>query len=81
MWKEAFEKAKKIVESDCEAYSGKPDAVDSDSEISCSDSEDDLKSKVPVKEIDSTKLAKDTEVKSTDEVTKNLEKLKVKEQE
>ncbi|XP_058790410.1 ran-specific GTPase-activating protein-like [Phymastichus coffea] len=90
LWKETFEKAKKIVESDCEAYSGKPDTNDSDSETSYSDSEDELKSKVQAKEVsstssttDTTKLSKDktSDTKSTDEVTTNLEKLKVKEQE
>lgn len=94
LWKDAFEKAKKIVESECKAYSGKPDSDDSESEISCSDSENETSIKIQDEEASpasSTVEGKthskeqksiDSEVtKSTEDVTTNLENLSVKEQE
>ncbi|XP_001604197.1 ran-specific GTPase-activating protein isoform X2 [Nasonia vitripennis] len=94
LWKEAFEKAKKIVESECEAYIGKPDS-DQESEASCSDSEEEADSKTQDKEkasptssnIDDKKHSKEEKstssevTKATEDMTKDLTNLKVTEQE
>lgn len=100
LWKETFEKAKKIVGSECEIYSGKSNPEDyktdsesdSCSEVSYEESDDDeAKDVKSIKESDSnqetskeelkskeTNEDDKTTVKSTDDVTTELEKLTVK---
>lgn len=91
LWKDMFEKAKKIVETECEAYSGKPESDETDSEVSSSDSEEDSKkqdkdgsssSKKEDKKHskDQKKDNSEANTKGADDVTADLEKLKVKEQ-
>ncbi|XP_015123063.1 ran-specific GTPase-activating protein [Diachasma alloeum] len=94
LWKEAFEKAKKIVGTECSIYSGKknPDEQDdssSDSYVTYSDDSDeesevkkspDLE-KSPNDEETAEKPKENTEDKATDEVTEVLEKLEVKDEE
>ncbi|XP_011499703.1 PREDICTED: ran-specific GTPase-activating protein-like [Ceratosolen solmsi marchali] len=85
LWKETFDKAKKIVESECEAYSGKPDIDESETEISCSDSEEESKIIKQDTEITSTSSKIEdkqdkVELTKTSDVTTDLENLKVQEQ-
>ncbi|XP_014213560.1 ran-specific GTPase-activating protein [Copidosoma floridanum] len=86
LWKEAFDKAKRIVETECEAYSGKPDSED-ESDSDCSEDEE---AKVDNKDKETAAEDKHSEEqskeiveveKATNEVTTDLEKLKVKEEE
>lgn len=85
MWKETFEKAKKIVGTECSIYSGKSnpdDESDSESYESWSEASDDDKS---VKENETSDKVIDENSKSkndaeADQVTEVLEKLKVKEE-
>ncbi|XP_043482197.1 ran-specific GTPase-activating protein-like [Leptopilina heterotoma] len=98
LWKETFEKAKKIVGSECEIYSGKsnPDDYKSDDDDSDSDScsevsyeesdNDEGKEKLTITEINDTSKevtkeetkSKEDDVKKTEEVTTELDKLTVK---
>lgn len=100
LWKETFEKAKKIVGSECEIYSGKsnPDDYKSDDDDSDSDScsevsyeesdNDEGKEKLTITEINDTTSkeeltkeetkSKEDDVKKTEEVTTELDKLTVK---
>lgn len=80
VWKEAFEKAKKIVGSECEIYAGKSNPeqkrVESDSEsssdVSYSESTDNEEpTKSPVKQTDENDVA--SQQKETDKVTKSVE--------
>lgn len=70
-WKEAFDKAKKFVEEECEIYCGKPPQDDSDEEAS----------ELSEEEEEETGDAKKSDQKKTDEesedVTKKMEKLDV----
>ncbi|XP_011297689.1 ran-specific GTPase-activating protein-like [Fopius arisanus] len=90
LWKEAFEKAKKIVGTECSIYSGKknPDEEDSDSDSYVtysddSDEESDVKKsptqKTTAEEAD--EKPKDNTDDKAHEVTQKLEKLDVKEEE
>ncbi|XP_063980103.1 ran-specific GTPase-activating protein-like isoform X2 [Diachasmimorpha longicaudata] len=94
LWKEAFEKAKKIVGTECSIYSGKKnsdeqDDSSSDSYISYSDDSDEEsevkksadKKQSPEDEETTEKPKENTEDKATDEVTEVLEKLEVKDEE
>lgn len=78
MWKEAFEKAKKIVGSECEIYAGKSNSeqkrVDSDSESSSdvsysesTDNEDQTKSFKRTEDCDAISQQKDIKKETTEE--------------
>lgn len=76
LWKEAFDKAKKIVETECEAYSGKPTSDESETESSSSDDEDEPK--LTITDVTDEKVEADLETaKVTDDVTADLAKLQV----
>ncbi|KAF7996400.1 hypothetical protein HCN44_002032 [Aphidius gifuensis] len=84
LWKETFEKAKKIVGTECSIYSGKSnpdDESDSESYESWSEASDDEKS-VNEKETSDKLIDENSKNKNdgeTDKVTEVLEKLNVKE--
>lgn len=88
MWKEAFEKAKKIVGSECEIYAGKSNLeqkrVESDSESSSdvsysesTDNEDQTKSFKRTEDCDAISQQKDAKKQTTEEkvVVTNEEKI------
>lgn len=88
MWKEAFEKAKKIVGSECEIYAGKSNLeqkrIESDSESSSdvsysesTDNEDQMKSFKRTEDCDAVSQQKESEKETTEEknVVTNEEKI------
>ncbi|KAL2715240.1 ran-specific GTPase-activating protein-like isoform X1 [Vespula squamosa] len=86
LWKDAFEKAKAVVGSECEIYAGKSNPevkqVDSDSE-SCSDvsysesTDNEEQTNKVCKEVSKDSVENVKIVENTEEVTKGLENLEV----
>ncbi|XP_043284810.1 ran-specific GTPase-activating protein-like [Venturia canescens] len=87
LWKDAFEKAKKIVGTECEIYAGKPNPddkdVDSDSDtcsyVTYSDSSDNEDPEKSSRDSEKQKVndGEKADDKSTEEVTEVLKKLDV----
>lgn len=89
MWKEAFDKAKHIVGTECELYAGKPEDSKEDSDSESSDlsyvssdtenykSESKAKEKTAVDDKSGAKEDNNSTKAATDKITEELEKLDV----
>lgn len=85
LWKTAFEKAKTIVETECEIYAGKSNPEDkhansdseSSSDVSYCDSTDNEEQTKVCKDVSKDSVDKATILENTEEVTKGLKNLEV----
>lgn len=69
------------METECEAYVGKPTSDESESESSCSDGEEESKiSIIDVTDEIESEIKSEVSSKAADDVTADLEKLQVKDE-